>query len=71
MNNAKELNHGSYVELLREMGPQERLRKAFDLSDFARRLFVHGLRKRFPDLNGRDFQKLLMERLEKCHNSKY
>jgi hypothetical protein len=53
------------------MSPEKRLLKAFELSEFARQLFVHGLRKRFPDLEDSAFKKLLLERLDKCHNRNY
>ena len=53
------------------MSPEERLLKAFELSEFAKQLFVHGLHKRFPDLPDEEFEKLLSERLDKCHNRNY
>ncbi len=53
------------------MTPEERLMKAFELSEFSKQLFIHGLRKRFPDLDEREFKKLLLERLDKCHNRNY
>lgn len=59
-------NHRLYLEILRGMSPEERLRKAFDLSDFSRALFVHGLRHRFPDLSSSQFAELVRQRLEKC-----
>jgi len=53
------------------MSPEKRLLKAFELSDFARQLFIHGLRKRFPGLSENEFKKVLLERLDKCHNRNY
>jgi hypothetical protein len=64
-------NHKLYIQVLRKMSPEKRLLKAFELSEFARRLFIHGLRKRFPDLEESAFNKLLLERLNKCHNRIY
>jgi hypothetical protein len=64
-------NHKLYIRMLRRMTPGQRLAKAFDLSEFTRRLFADGLRKRFPDLSEDDFQELLRTRLEKCHNRNY
>jgi hypothetical protein len=64
-------NHKLYIQILRRMTPEQRLRKAFELSEFAKQLFIHGLRKRFPDLPEAEFKKLLLERLEKCHNRNY
>jgi hypothetical protein len=64
-------NHKLYIRMLRRMTPGQRLAKAFDLSEFTRRLFADGLRKRFPDLSEDEFQELLRTRLEKCHNRNY
>ena len=64
-------NHKIYIQVLRQMSPEERLLRAFELSEFTRQLFVHGLRKRFPNLSDEEFKKLLLERLDKCHNRNY
>lgn len=64
-------NHEIYIQALRQMPPEKRLLKAFELSEFTKQLFVHGLRKRFPNLSGKKFKKLLLERLDKCHNRNY
>ena len=64
-------NHRLYIETLRRMTPEQRLAKAFELSDFARQLFVQGLRGRYPDLDDESFRRLLLGRLEKCHNRNY
>jgi hypothetical protein len=63
--------HKVYIEVLRNMSPEHRLLKAFELSEFTKQLFIHGLRKRFPDLSEEEFRKLLLERLDKCHNRNY
>jgi len=67
----KRPNHKIYIQALRQMTPEQRLMKAFELSDFSRQLFIHGLQKRFPNLPEEEFQKLLLERLDKCHNRNY
>ena len=64
-------NHRLYIETLRRMTPEQRLLKAFELTDFSRGLFRQGLRRRFPDLSEDDFQRLYLERLDKCHNRNY
>lgn len=64
-------NHKLYLQILRRMTPEQRLAKAFELSEFSRQLFVHGLRRRFPDLSEAEFKELLLRRLEKCHNRNY
>ncbi|MBW7897181.1 MAG: hypothetical protein H3C25_00220 [Candidatus Brocadia sapporoensis] len=53
------------------MSPGQRLLKAFELSQFSRDLFLHGLRKRFPDLSEAEIKILYLERLNKCHNRNY
>ena len=51
--------------------PEQRLLKAFELSAFSKALFIEGLRKRFPDAAPDEFQRILLARLEKCHNRNY
>jgi hypothetical protein len=64
-------NHDRYIQVLRSMRPAERLAKAFELSEFSKRVFVEGLRQRFPDLPESDFHQLVLDRLSKCHNRNY
>ena len=72
MANIKERpNHKIYIETLRRMTPEERLLKAFELSEFAKELFLAGLRRRFPDLPGEKIKKIYLERIDKCHNRNY
>jgi hypothetical protein len=71
MNFKERPNHKKYIQTLRQMSPEKRLLKAFELSEFTRQLFIHGLRKRFPDLPEEEFNRVLTERLEKCHNRNY
>jgi hypothetical protein len=72
MANIKERpNHRIYIEALRRMTPEERLLKAFELSEFAKELFLAGLRSRFPDLPDERIKKIYLERIDKCHNRNY
>ena len=64
-------NHAMYIRVLRNMTPEQRLQKAFELSDLARQLFLCGLRKRFPHLSPAELNRLFRERLDQCHNSNY
>ncbi len=64
-------NHQLYIQILRRMSPEARLLKAFELTEFSRALFMHGLRRRFPDLPEAELKKLYLKRLEKCHNRNY
>jgi len=60
-----------YLQMLRRMTPEQRLQKAFELSEFTKELFVQGLRKRFPNASPDEFQEILRGRLSKCHNRNY
>jgi hypothetical protein len=71
MNPRSRPNHRLYIEVLRRMTPEQRLAKAFELSALAKRAFIDGLRRRFPNLPEEDFRKLVLVRLEKCHNRNY
>ena len=61
-------NHPIYIRALRRMSAAERLEKAFELTEFSKQLFLHGLRRRFPDLSEKELHGLFLKRLEKCHN---
>jgi hypothetical protein len=71
MNPKKRPNHRHYIGILRKMTPEQRLAKAFELSDLGKRLFADGLRRRFPDMPELEFKSLLLRRLDKCHNRNY
>jgi hypothetical protein len=45
--------------------------KAFELSDWTKKLFKQGLRDRNPDLNEKEFRELYLKELERCHNRNY
>ena len=64
-------NHQQYIAVLRRMTPQQRVAKVFELSEMTKRLFIQGLRERFPDLDEEQFHKLMLQRLELCHNRNY
>ncbi len=71
MNIKKNQNHRLYIRTLRSMSPETRLLKSFELTEFSRKLFLHGLRKRFPHLSDDEINKIYLERLDKCHNRNY
>jgi hypothetical protein len=71
MNIKRNQNHSIYIKALRRLTPEQRLKKAFDLSDFAEKLFIYGLKKRLPNLREKEFKEKLFERLDKCHNRNY
>ena len=64
-------NHAVAIRVLRSMSSDQRLRSALELGELSRRLFEQGLRKRYPALSEEEFHRLLLERLDKCHNRNY
>ncbi|MBI2908335.1 MAG: hypothetical protein HYX92_11860 [Chloroflexi bacterium] len=64
-------NHQLYLAVLRKMTPEQRLLKAFELTEFSRQLFLHGLRHRFPEKSEAEIKKVYLEGLAKCHNRNY
>lgn len=71
MNPKPRPNHALYLEVLRRMTPAQRLAKAFELSDFARELFLCGLRRRYPAVSERELHRIYLERMARCHNRNY
>jgi hypothetical protein len=61
-------NHRAYLRSLRRLAPEQRLLKAFELTDLSRRLFRDGLRARFPEAGEAQLERIYLGRLEKCHN---
>lgn len=53
------------------MTPAQRLAKAFELSEFTKRLFMHGLRKRHPEASEDELHKIMLEHLARWHNQNY
>jgi hypothetical protein len=64
-------NHRRYLEALRRMSPGERLRKAWELSEFTKQLALSGLRQRFPGLSEAEVKRKYLEVVERCHNENY
>jgi hypothetical protein len=64
-------NRQRFLEVLRSMTPEQRLLKAFELSEFSKALFIEGLRLRFPNATEDEIRRILLARLEKCHNKNY
>jgi hypothetical protein len=64
-------NQQEYLEVLRRMTPQQRLQKAFELSEETKRLFLIGLRQRFPEKSEAEIRQVYLARLDQCHNRNY
>jgi hypothetical protein len=61
-------NHQIYLQALRRLTPEQRLLKAFELTDLSRALFREGLRRRFREASDAELERIYLERLDKCHN---
>ena len=61
-------NHRLYLEALRRLTPEQRLLKAFELTELSRELFRAGLRQRFPVADESELQRIYLERLAQCQD---
>jgi len=61
-------NRRQYVEALRRMTPEQRLAKAFELSEMTQSLLRTGLRERFPEASSDELERLYLKRLERCRS---
>jgi hypothetical protein len=61
-------NHQLYLEALRRLTPEQRLLKAFELTELSHELLRVGVRQRFPDAGEDEVQRIYLERLVRCQN---
>ena len=47
------------------------LAKAMELSELGKRLFLTGLRRRFPDADEKQLHAIYLSRVARCHNRNY
>lgn len=64
-------NHARYIQTLQRLSPEQRLLKAFELTQFTRELLRHGLRRLYPEADEQGLKTIFLQRLEKCHNRNY
>lgn len=64
-------HHREYLAVLKKLGPEGRLQKAFELSTFSKQLFLEGLRARFPEKSEQQIKTLYIERIAQCYNRNY
>ena len=50
------------------MGPERRLRKAFELSEFSRALFRQGLEHSHPEVEGEALHQFYLDRMRKSQS---
>lgn len=71
MNGKPQPNRELYHQVLRRMTGEERVRKAFELTEMARRAMLDGLRSRHPDADEATIRRMYLARLNECHNRNY
>jgi hypothetical protein len=64
-------NQDRYIEILRRMTPEERLKKSWELTELTRQLLREGLRNRHPNASEAEISKMYLTRLLECHNKNY
>lgn len=64
-------NHQQYLRVLKNMTIEQKLLKAFQLSETMKKLFLAGLEKRFPEKTSSEINALYLERISKCYNRNY
>jgi len=62
-------NHQRYLEVLRRMTPEQRMMKAFELTEMTRQLLRDGLHATIPNATEYELHCSYLEQLRKCHNS--
>jgi hypothetical protein len=67
----KSPDHKEYIKMMRKMYPEDRLRKSFEMTELSRKLFLAGLKNRFPNLSDKEIKKIYLKRIDKCHNSNW
>jgi hypothetical protein len=60
-----------YIKIIRNMSPENRLRKCFELNELTKQLFLIGLKNRFPDFSEKEIKEIYLKRIDKCHNLNY
>lgn len=61
-------NHEVYLGVLRRMTPEQRLLKAFELTEQSHELLRAGVRLRYPDAGPEEQQRIYLDQLERCRS---
>jgi hypothetical protein len=71
MNIEPDYNHEIYMQSLKRMTPEQRLLKAVELSELTKKLYLHGLKKRFPQKDENEIMAIYIERVLLCNRHNY
>lgn len=61
-------NRQFYIRILRSLTPEQRLRKAFELTAMTRKLARAGVARQHPDLGPEEIDRLTRDRIMSWHN---
>ncbi|HEY5168816.1 MAG TPA: hypothetical protein VIK03_05430 [Thermoleophilia bacterium] len=61
-------NRQLYLQTLRGMTPEQRLLKAFELSELSHELLRAGIRQRYPVAAPDEVRRIYLEQLSRCQN---
>jgi hypothetical protein len=64
-------DYKEYINMMRKLSSEERLKKSFELTKLTKKLFIKGLENRFPRLSEKEIKKIYLRRISKCHNLNY
>ena len=64
-------SHKEYIKIIRNMRPENRLKKCFELNELTKQLFLTGLKNRFPDFSEKEIKEIYLKRIDKCRNLNY
>jgi len=63
----KEPNRKQYIEILRKMTGEERVRIAFELFEMAKNIMIEGIKAQNPDFTQEEIQQEVVRRMMLCH----
>jgi len=64
-------NRDRYIEILRNMTPQQKLERVFELNELGKELVRAGIRNRNPDLSEKEINQKAVDKWTQCHNRNY
>ena len=60
-------NRKQYVEILRKMTGEQRMRIGFELFEMAKDIMIEGMRAQNPDIKAEEIQGEVVRRMMRCH----
>ena len=60
-----------YIEILRRMTGEQRVKIAFELFEMAKNAMIDGMKAQNPDITEEEIQKEVVRRMMRCHRRNY